>query len=349
MSHNEEKTLFLIKRLAIFISGNLLDQSYMIWIGDSNNGKSLLLKFLKWLLGDVCSPAAEGVFLDSGAKQTANSHTSHLCGLKGLRVAYLSETKPGGVISSANVKAITGGDEIATRAAYDRISVKFQALCHLILSTQHLPIMDTNDQGMLKRTLVVNFTTFFRPREATFTNPNSILTIDEDRTMERRIMAPDVCNTILTMFLLAAREYYLNDYTCTVPQEVKDTLLNYADAAFPYSDFVSNVCIVHHDRFINSARMHEYYQLYYNNRGDSAKTFVGKMTKKFTRRRRGHGGEYCYIGIDIDLLKLQTCMRHRQCFNLTLNVINPSSTVTAATAWTQSKINSVNPGANIII
>lgn len=232
MSHDEEKTLFLIKRLAIFISGNLLDQSYMIWIGDSNNGKSLLLKFLRWLLDDSCGPAAEGVFLDSGAKQVANAHTSHLCALNSLRIAYLSETKPGGVISSANIKAITGGDDIKTRAAYDRTSENFQALCHLILATQHLPIMNTNDEGMLKRTLVVNFRTWFRPRNCTFTNPNSILIIDEDRTMESRLKTADIANAILTMLALAAREYYDDGYTCMIPKEVKDSLSTYAEASF---------------------------------------------------------------------------------------------------------------------
>jgi P4 family phage/plasmid primase-like protien len=325
MSHDEEKTLFLIKRLAIFISGNLLDQSYMIWIGDSNNGKSLLLKFLRWLLGDSCGPAAEGVFLDSGAKQPANAHTSHLCALKGLRIAYLSETKPGGVISSANIKAITGGDDIKTRAAYDRISNNFQAFCHLILATQHLPIMNTNDEGMLKRTLVINFRTWFRPRDCTFYNPNSILTIDEDRTMESKLKTNGVANAILTMMSLAAHEYYINNYTCTIPQEIKTSLSTYAEASFPYSDFISEVCILDPGRYINSARMHEFYQAYCNGRGDSNKTFVNKMTKKFTRQRRGHDSGYCYIGIDIDISRLQNIIRNRQAFTRTLqlHVIKP--------------------------
>lgn len=66
--------------------------------------------------------------------------------------------------------------------------------------------------------------------------------------------------------------------------------------------------------------MHEYYQIYYNNRGDSNKIFVNKMTKKFTRRRRGHESAYCYIGIDIDIAKLQNIIIHRQAFTRTLQL-----------------------------
>lgn len=323
MSHDEEKTLFLIKRLGIFLSGNLFDQSYMIWVGDANNGKSVLLRYLSWILGECCGPAAPGVFLDTGSKEAANAHTAHLCALKGLRLAYLCETKPGGVISSANVKAITGGDDIKTREAYDKISKNFVALCHLILATQHLPIIDTNDQGMLKRTLVVPFRTFYQPPGSTYTNPNSILTIPEKKDyLDKVLKTPAVADAFLTMLMLSAHEYYSDNYTAFIPQQVKLSLTNYAEASFAYSDFISEVCVLGGPEvFINSARMYEYYSAYYNGKCDSSKVFVGRMTKRFNRQRKGTGGEFSYIGVDVDVKKLQDVIARRRTFHLTLNVI----------------------------
>jgi hypothetical protein len=88
--------------------------------------------------------------------------------------------------------------------------------------------------------------------------------------------------------------------------------------SFPYENFISQACVIGSDKYINSARMYEFYQVYCNNNGDSNKTFVNKMIKRFTRRRKGQGGPWCYIGIDIDINKLQNIIQ-RNPINLSLN------------------------------
>src|SRR5436853_1074135 len=67
MSENEEMTIFLITTLAIYISGDVKDQSFMIIIGESNNGKSVLLSLMQWLLNDSAYPGAHGIFIDNGS------------------------------------------------------------------------------------------------------------------------------------------------------------------------------------------------------------------------------------------------------------------------------------------
>ena len=75
--------------------------------------------------------------------------------------------------------------------------------------------------------------------------------------------------------------------------------------------------------------MHEYYSAYYNGKCDSSKVFVGRMTKRFERKRKGVDRLFCYIGIDVDISKLQNVIRSRKTFYLSLNVINPTSSVTS--------------------
>ena len=135
---------------------------------------------------------------------------------------------------------------------------------------------------------------------------------------------PHVANAFLTMLLLAAHEYFTANYKAIVPQQVKLSLTNYAEASFVYSDFVSEVCVLGADKYINSSLMHEYYSAYYNGKCDGNTKFVGRMTKRFDRRRRGAGGPYCYIGIDVDVKKLQDVIVNRKTFHLTLNVLSNS-------------------------
>ena len=51
------------------------------------------------------------------------------------------------------------------------------------------------------------------------------------------------------MLLLSARQYALENYKATIPQQVKLALNNYAEASFPYSDFISEVCVLGPGRY----------------------------------------------------------------------------------------------------
>lgn len=137
LSEDEEMTIFFLTSLAIFISGDITDQSFMCCYGDADNAKSDLLKLLVWLFGDSVIPSSDGMFLESGAKQSANTHTSHYDAIKNACLVYVDETKQGGVISTEIIKKITAGVQLANRAPHAKETINFKPTCHVMIVTQH--------------------------------------------------------------------------------------------------------------------------------------------------------------------------------------------------------------------
>ena len=87
--------------------------------------------------------------------------------------------------------------------------------------------------------------------------------------------------------------------------------------------------------------------IYTNNYSCSIKTFVGRMTKRFDRSRKGAGRIFCYIGIDVDIKKLQDFIINRKAFYLTLNVINePTLVMPTAVAWSNNMTATLNGKIN---
>jgi len=302
MSEDEEITIFLITILAIFTSGDIRDQSFLIIIGESNNGKSLLIKLLSWLLGSTSSEVPPGVFFTSFIQEAANDHTSHLDTLKELRIGHLVETNPGRILSSDNIKKITAGETIRNRPAFER---KFQHMitsCHLILASQHLPQMDISDQGMMKRARVVNFRSWFKPKNPTNSNPNALKIYEEDKKLEEHLNTPECLDALFTMFSIAAHQYYVNKYEYHISQQVHDNLKNYSEDSFVYADFIEELCIVCDPKTtkILSKELHEYYM---KGHGDNNKIFKKNMERRF-RYGKSTGGNYYYHGINIDVKKL---------------------------------------------
>lgn len=309
MSEDEEMTIFLITTLAIYISGDVRDQSFMIMVGDSNNGKSLLLSLLQWLLSKSASPGATGIFIDSGSKEFANSHTSHLSMLAGLRLAYLSESKCNRVLSANTIKQITAGDSIASREAYTSKFTQLSTLCHLILSGQFCPQMDIHDQGICKRARIIHFKSWFRPEgtNISYANPNALKIYDEDKHLASILMSPDCCNAILTIFSIAAYGYYHNNYKYHIPQRVIDAVSPSNHDSFKYSKFIDDVCVVDPQALIKTSELHKYYVEYMsctNTSCDSSRAFRSIMKQRFMPQRSTGG--YCYyfgITVDCDLLE----------------------------------------------
>lgn len=93
MCEDRKYVEFFITMLGVYISGDIRDQSFMICIGEGNNGKSVLEKILSSLLGVSGGAIAPGVIYSSGTKENPNNHTSHLDAMKGLRLGMSCEAQ----------------------------------------------------------------------------------------------------------------------------------------------------------------------------------------------------------------------------------------------------------------
>lgn len=83
-----------------------------------------------------------------------------------------------------------------------------------------------------------------------------------------------------------------------------ETLKNYAADTFVYADFIQDLCSLGTDKKMPTADLYKIYVDYTGIKADSDKTFTKLMEKRFPKARKGTGGRYHYMGIDIDIAKV---------------------------------------------
>lgn len=93
------------------IGGNPEAAFFIHWGPQTGNGKSVLMKVLRGIMGSQMRAASSKALL----KTKGDKHTVEIADLAGPRVLQMGETAEGASIEEETVKAITGGDLIAAR------------------------------------------------------------------------------------------------------------------------------------------------------------------------------------------------------------------------------------------
>ncbi|MHB8587153.1 MAG: phage/plasmid primase, P4 family [Thermoplasmatota archaeon] len=116
MGNRPEMVANLHRVLGSALAGTGRDQVLQIWWGSGGNGKSTILSIARELLGDYAGTIRTDVLFDPAAGG-ANEDVARL---EGLRMVTAVETRDGGRLNEALVKALTGGDKISVRSCRAR-------------------------------------------------------------------------------------------------------------------------------------------------------------------------------------------------------------------------------------
>ena len=96
-----------------------------------------------------------------GTKCQILTTSPDIVALKGVRLAYASETEEGRRLADARVKELTGGDTLTGRVPYGKADISFRPSQKLAIAGNHRPdIVDTSN-GMWRRVLLVGFDEIF--------------------------------------------------------------------------------------------------------------------------------------------------------------------------------------------
>lgn len=126
----------------------------MVFIyGGGCNGKSTVLEVLRAVFGDYQRTAHSDVFFGS----SGGAIRSDLVDLRGARLIELTETERGGRFNTAQMKRITGGDEISARAPYSTEQERFAIVGVPFIATNYKPIINENDDGTWRRISLIGF------------------------------------------------------------------------------------------------------------------------------------------------------------------------------------------------
>lgn len=146
---------FMWRALGYALSGEMREQAFFLLYGRGANGKSTLIDLIVRVLGDYGLVVPFATF----ESERPGAIPVNVASMEGKRFVSASEGA-GRWLHSSRLKDITGGEQISARHLYSDPFV-FRPTCKIFLSTNELPKVADESEGLWRRVRQVPFTQCF--------------------------------------------------------------------------------------------------------------------------------------------------------------------------------------------
>jgi len=146
---------FLQRLTGYWLTGESSAQTFAFLHGEGSNGKGVFTELMAWLLGDYATKIATEMLMQH--KRNPQGPSADIVSLKGVRLAYASETEEGQRFAAARIKELTGGDTLNGRAPYGKKEICFRPTHKLLISGNHRPEISDMSHGMWRRVMLIGF------------------------------------------------------------------------------------------------------------------------------------------------------------------------------------------------
>jgi putative DNA primase/helicase len=220
MGGDAKMVCYLRTTLGLFTTGYTGEKAIWFWNGEKDAGKTTLLMLLTRLLGP---DFVYGIPLRALLKHRQDTGILHdIAGVRGMRLVYAEEFKPGDTLDSGWIKKLTGqGDITADRK--NEPNETFHSTAKLVIGTNTMPALDVVDSALRGRVRVVPFPTNVPAELKKQDKP--VLSVEE--------VIADVLTeapAILYDLVQAVREYLAGGRALDMPQAVADASERYLDS-----------------------------------------------------------------------------------------------------------------------
>jgi putative DNA primase/helicase len=157
---DEELQRFLQRYLGYCCSGFTTEHVFVFAYGTGANGKSTFINTIARIFGDYATVADMGTFIASNNER----HPTDLAKLCGARLVVAQETQRGRRWDETKIKALTGGDKMTARFMRQDF-FDFVPTFKLFIVGNHKPRLNSVDEAMRRRLLLVPFTVQIPPAE----------------------------------------------------------------------------------------------------------------------------------------------------------------------------------------
>lgn len=137
--------------------GASVENKIAVLTGQGRNGKSMIVETLCHVMGTMAGPIRSEMLLDQSRNLSSAGPTPDIMSLRGLRMAFASETDEGCRVSPSRVKWLTGNDSLTGRNPHDKYEVSFRPTHTLFLLTNHKPHAPAEDFAFWQRVLLIPF------------------------------------------------------------------------------------------------------------------------------------------------------------------------------------------------
>lgn len=291
---NCELYQYMWNHLANTMTGLIAElQTFNIYIGGGQNGKSVLIKLMDLVLGEYKGTVPVNMLTDRRGK--VGSATPEIMELKGARMAVAQEPQKGERLNEGVIKEFSSGeDELQGRALYSGKMVKFLPQFNLVICTNYLPEIEGNDHGIWRRVRVVNFKARFtdNPVEGDPDAPYQFLI---DRSISKRM---DSWKEVFASMLIDRA--FINKGRVPDCSEVISARDAYRQSQDCIAEFFADRVIVDVSGSISKTELNAEFKNWYENSygrrgGPNAKEVHAEMDKKFKNNKKGK----VWVGIRI--------------------------------------------------
>lgn len=238
--------LQMVAGMALY--GKVYEEKLVLAHGSGRNGKSTLFNSLGAVLGDYC-----GVIDIETITTSRDNKGPDLIELRGKRLVLAGELEEGRRLSVSTVKKICSTDQI-TAAAKFRQPETFTPSHTLILHSNHLPRVGSNDAGTWRRLLPVEFKARI-PEGTGVSNYGDVL-------VEKAGPA------ILAWMLQGAVNFATNGFKLTIPDTVAMAVEDYRQREDWLENFLSERCILEPDARAPAGELYQIYRQWAEESGD---------------------------------------------------------------------------------
>ena len=236
--------------------GKVMSENLIIAFGGGGNGKSTLFNLLSRVLGDYAG-------MISSVTLTANRNKNispELAELRGKRIVIAAELGDGAPLDSATVKKISSTDSIQAEKKYHK-PFHFIPSHNIILYTNFLPKIRTNDNGTWDRIIAVPFNARFRGTKGEIKNYAEYLL--------------NHCGgSVLTWIIEGAKRYIENGYNLQTPACVKEAVAKYRKDNDWLDAYLDARCVVGPTYRQKSQELYQDYRLYCDTVGDRKRSLA---------------------------------------------------------------------------
>jgi P4 family phage/plasmid primase-like protien len=151
---------YMWDHLASILIGTATTQTFNMYIGIGQNGKSVLVNLMEMVLGNYKGEVPLTLITEKRGK--VGGLTPEIVELKGIRYGVISEPKKGDIINEGMMKQLTSGkDRLQGRAPYMPKTISFLPQFKLVVCCNVLMEVKSNDHGTWRRIRTVPFKSLF--------------------------------------------------------------------------------------------------------------------------------------------------------------------------------------------
>ncbi|GAQ87644.1 hypothetical protein KFL_003670050 [Klebsormidium nitens] len=146
------------------LTGETCEELLSILNGCGGNGKTQLKIALQKAFGTYCTTGAKAIFIKPAFSQSASAASSHLMHIKAARLVIMDESEQEEHLNCGSLKELTGGGGINARQLFCKTE-NYVPRFKLCMLTNYRPLFPANDEGMIRRLLLMMFNKLFRSED----------------------------------------------------------------------------------------------------------------------------------------------------------------------------------------